>query len=165
SPAVRLYVATPALLAHYGITPGQVDPTADVITSRSGLAALQLVAGPRNVIAHPKIQTVDLPTYTSDPNALITAHAFQVLGLHTAPAAWLIQTPRLLTTAQVDAVQKMAAVAGLTIETRPAQQSLSQLRNYATAAGILVGRPLAAGIGGWLLAGREPRAIARQPLE
>jgi len=249
SPVVRLYVATTTVLAHYGITPGQVDPTADVITSRTGLAALQLVAGPRNVIAHPKIQTVDLPTYTSDPNALITARAVQVLGLHTAPVAWLIQTPRPLTTPQVDAVQKLAAAAGLTIETRPAQRSLSRLRNDATAAGILValgvlamtvglirsetagdlrtltatgassttrraltgatagalallgallgtagaylallawyrsdlhyltrvpvvdffaivvGLPLAAGIGGWLLAGREPPAIARQPIE
>jgi putative ABC transport system permease protein len=30
---------------------------------------------------------------------------------------------------------------------------------------ILAGMPLAAIIGGWLLAGREPAAIARQPLE
>ena len=30
---------------------------------------------------------------------------------------------------------------------------------------ILVGMPLAAAVGGWLLAGREPRAIARQPME
>jgi hypothetical protein len=32
--------------------------------------------------------------------------------------------------------------------------------------GIMVlGLPLLAGIGGWLLAGREPRGIARQPIE
>jgi len=30
---------------------------------------------------------------------------------------------------------------------------------------ILVGLPLAAAIGGWLFAGRQPPAIARQPLE
>jgi putative ABC transport system permease protein len=30
---------------------------------------------------------------------------------------------------------------------------------------ILVGLPLAATAGGWLLAGREPPTIARQPLE
>jgi putative ABC transport system permease protein len=30
---------------------------------------------------------------------------------------------------------------------------------------IIVGLPLAAIVGGWLLAGREPLAIARQPLE
>jgi putative ABC transport system permease protein len=30
---------------------------------------------------------------------------------------------------------------------------------------ILIGMPLAAVVAGWLLAGREPLAIARQPLE
>jgi putative ABC transport system permease protein len=30
---------------------------------------------------------------------------------------------------------------------------------------IMVGLPVLAAVGGWLLAGREPRAIARQPLE
>jgi putative ABC transport system permease protein len=30
---------------------------------------------------------------------------------------------------------------------------------------ILVGMPLAAAAAGWLLAGREPAALARQPME
>jgi putative ABC transport system permease protein len=30
---------------------------------------------------------------------------------------------------------------------------------------VLVGLPVVAAAGGWLLAGREPRAIAHQPLE
>ena len=30
---------------------------------------------------------------------------------------------------------------------------------------ILIGLPVAAAIGGWLFAGREPAAIARQPIE
>jgi hypothetical protein len=30
---------------------------------------------------------------------------------------------------------------------------------------IIVGLPVAAIVGGWLLAGREPPAVARQPLE
>jgi hypothetical protein len=30
---------------------------------------------------------------------------------------------------------------------------------------LLAGLPLVAGAGGWLLAGREPAAIARQPLD
>jgi putative ABC transport system permease protein len=30
---------------------------------------------------------------------------------------------------------------------------------------LLVGMPLAAAAGGWLLAGREPPAVARQPIE
>ena len=30
---------------------------------------------------------------------------------------------------------------------------------------LLIGLPLVAAIGGWLFAGREPPAVARQPLE
>jgi hypothetical protein len=30
---------------------------------------------------------------------------------------------------------------------------------------LLIGLPLAAAAGGWLLAGREPKVIARQPLD
>ena len=37
-----LYVATPALLSHYGIKPSQIDPSADVITSRTSLGSLQI---------------------------------------------------------------------------------------------------------------------------
>jgi putative ABC transport system permease protein len=30
---------------------------------------------------------------------------------------------------------------------------------------LLIGLPLVAALGGWLLAGREPPAVARQPLD
>ena len=157
--------------------------------------------------------------------------------------------PQPLTDAQIDRARQLAVAAGLSIETRPTQASLNQLRTDATAVGILValgvlamtvglirsetagdlrtltatgassttrrsltgataaalallgallgiggaylallgwyrselhllshvpvvdlvailaGFPLAAAAGGWLLAGREPRAIARRPLE
>jgi putative ABC transport system permease protein len=36
---------------------------------------------------------------------------------------------------------------------------------FAELLAILIGLPLTAVISGWLLAGREPRAIAGQPLE
>jgi putative ABC transport system permease protein len=243
------YVATPAVLAHYGINPDQINPSTDILTSRTDAAGLELFAGLRNGIKHPKIQIVALPRYSSAPNTLITSHAIHTLGLGTVPAAWLIQTPRPLTSAQIDNASTLAAGAGLTIETRPDHQTLTALRNDATAAGILValgilamtvglirsetardvriltatgassttrrtitgatagalallgallgitgaylaliawyhhdlhpmkqipvlnlativiGLPLLAAICGWLLAGREPQSIARQPLE
>jgi putative ABC transport system permease protein len=249
SPSGALYIATPAVLARYGITTGNIDPTTDLLTSRTDITGLALFSGPRNQIAHPKVQTVNLPRYSSDPNTLITPHAMQTLSLQARPAAWLIQTPRPLTTSQIDAVSKDAAAAGLTIETRDVQPSLTRLRNDATAAGVLValgvlamtvglirsetgrdlrtlaaigagrttrrtltgatagclallgallgtagaylallawyhhrlhsltnvpiadlsaivvGLPILAAIAGWLLAGRESNAIARQPLE
>ncbi|MDQ6615401.1 MAG: FtsX-like permease family protein [Actinomycetota bacterium] len=133
-----LYVATPALLQHYGIKPTQVDPTADILTSRTDLAGLELGYGSRNELRHPKIQTLGLPKYASDPSALITTQAVQKLGLQPVPAGWLIQTPRPLTTAQIDAARRTAAAAGVTIETRDAHTSLTQLRNWSTAIGLLV---------------------------
>jgi putative ABC transport system permease protein len=165
------------------------------------------------------------------------------------PSAWLMRTPAALTTAQIGAARKVAAAAGLTIETRNAQQSFDQIRTGATAVGmivalgvlamtvglirsetandlrtltatgassttrrtltgatagalallgallgtagaylalvawhrsdlhdlrhvpylnlavIVVGLPLVAATGGWLLAGRQPPVIARQPLQ
>ncbi|MDQ1400781.1 MAG: putative transport system permease protein, partial [Acidimicrobiaceae bacterium] len=132
-----LYVATPALLQHYGITPSQVDPAADILTSRTDLAGLEIGSGPRETVK-PKIQTLALPKYTSGPNTLITTEAVQKLGLLPVRSGWLIQTPRPLTTAEINAARNSAAAAGLTIETRKPQKSLAPLRNWSTAIGLLV---------------------------
>ncbi|MDQ1398017.1 MAG: putative transport system permease protein [Acidimicrobiaceae bacterium] len=133
-----LYVATPDLLARYGIKPGVLDPGADVLTSESGLSGLQLGYGPRQELAHPKIQKVNLPTYTSGPTALITTHTVDALGLQVVPSAWLIQTAGPLTRARVSAARKLAAGAGLTVEIRQSQRSLERLGDEATAAGTLL---------------------------
>jgi putative ABC transport system permease protein len=264
-----LYVATPALLRHFGISPTHVSPGADVLTMRPGLAAeprMQLALPPGSpspsqlsspdacpasrCIANPDIQTIAaLPAGTSAPNTVITEHALQVLGLHLVTSGWLFQTPRPLTAAQISTARQLAAAAGATIETKSGEVSLSQILSVATAIGILIalgvlamtvglirgetasdlrtltatgagattrrnltavtagtlgllgaltgtalayliaiswfrhasviaatapapelavilaGLPLAAAIGGWLFAGRQPPAIARQPLE
>jgi putative ABC transport system permease protein len=146
----NLYVATPAVLRHYGINPAAIDPTTLLITSRRGLegaAGLQLVygdcAGPApsgcNALAGPKTQTFDrLPTGTSDPNLLVTSYAVHELKLQVSPGAWLIETLRPLTAAQIDTASQAAAATGMTIETKNQAPSLAELRNYATAAGLLV---------------------------
>jgi putative ABC transport system permease protein len=246
--AVPLFVATPAVLERYGIQPSGIDPSTDILTSRASVAGLDLIPGRRSDW-RPKVQTVALPSYTSDPTTLLTPHALESLGFRALPVGWLIEAPRPLTADQIDQARQLAAVAGLNIETRPTHASLSQLRTDATAAGVLValcvlamtvglirretagdlrtlaatgassttrrtltgatagalallgallgtvgaylallgwyrsqlhplshvpvvdlvviivGLPLAAVVGGWLLAGREPPAIARQPLE
>jgi putative ABC transport system permease protein len=243
-----LYVATPALLARYGIQAADIDPSTDVLTARGDLAGTTLLYGPRQT-ADPKIATADLPTYSSAPNTLLTSAALQRLGLQTRVAGWLIQADRPLTGAQIDGARKAAAGAGLTIETRDTKQSLKRLGQQATGVGmflalgvlamtvglirsetandlrilsaagatatarraltgatagalallgavlgtagayaaliawhrsdltnlahppvvnlvaIVIGLPLVAGAGGWLLAGREPTAIARRPLD
>lgn len=144
-----IYVATPALLRHYGISPAAVDPGAIFITSRPGLQGtpdLLMQYGnfldPNAVfksVPAPEIQTSgSLPAGTSDPNLLVTPYAVAKLKLHTATVAWLIQAPRALTPLQINAARRVANAAGLTIETKSGAPSLDEVRNDATAVGILV---------------------------
>ena len=149
---VELYVATPALLSHYGIRPSQIDPAADIISSRTDLAGLQVFlpvigaptpgrAPPQqsSSVVHPDIQVVrQLPTFTSAPTTLLTSHGLQTLGLRATPASWLIQTAHPLTSSQIDTARKMAASTGLYLEITSAPKSLASLRDWATAAGILL---------------------------
>jgi putative ABC transport system permease protein len=132
-----LYVATPAVLAHFGIDPAHIDPSADVLSSRTDLGGLVLFHGARDTV-HPKIQRVDVPVYSSEPNSLITTHAMAALGLQAVPSAWLVQAAKPLTAEQINAARKVAATAGLDIETQSVRQSDEQLRIDATAFGLLV---------------------------
>ena len=146
-----VYVATPAVLAHYGIDPSTIDSTTLLLTSRPGLqhtSGLRLLygdlQGPKpaaniQTLDNPKIQTFSsLPADTAAPNLLVTSYAVRELNLHVSPGGWLIQAPKSLSALQIDAVRQMAAEAGTTIEVKNDAPSLSQLRNYATDAGILL---------------------------
>jgi putative ABC transport system permease protein len=147
--AGQLYVATPELLGHYGIKPADMDSTADVVTSRTGLSTvsnLQLdpygagcpTAGSCTFPA-PKIQILNrLPGDVDEPNLLLTQHAMQTLNLHAVPAGWLIQTPNALTAVQINTARQTAISLGGIIDIRGSTPTLSQLRNEATAAGILL---------------------------
>jgi len=257
-----IYVATPAVLRHYGISPGTVDPATAFLTSRPGLEGtsnLLLQYGNFRLqnpvvksIPNPAVQTISsLPTDVTDPNLLITSSTVRKLRLRTSAVAWLIEAPKPLTTLQISGARRAAAAAGLTIATKNDDPSLDEVRNDATGAGILIalgvlamtiglirsetagdlrtltaigasgrtrraitaatagalallgavlgtavaylavvadtwhalfteqanllpgldllavliGLPVAATLGGWLFAGRQPEAIARQPLE
>jgi putative ABC transport system permease protein len=148
-----VYVATPDVLRHYGIDPATVDPQALLLTSRPNLAGapgLQLRGGTGKgpgeerctadrCAARPRIQTLHrLPSGTAEPNLMVTAHAVDALHLQVSPAAWLIQSAKPLTAAQINAARQAAVAAGMTIETASQAPSLSRLRTYATIAGILL---------------------------
>ncbi len=139
--AHQLYVATPALLAHYGIKTSAVNRAADVLAApHLRLAGLQLSSGLQTVIAQPVIQTISgLPGSPGDPSALITGHAITKLGLRAVRAGWLIQTARPLTATQFIAASHQAAAAGLTLDhSFPVNSpSLSSFSVKATAVGIL----------------------------
>jgi putative ABC transport system permease protein len=145
-----LYVATPSLLAHFGIKPSAIDPTADLLSARTDLAGLTIFVldsrfgpgspGPPKVKdVTPKIQTfAQLPRYTSAPGILLTTGAMRRLGLEAVPAAWLIQARRPLTSQQYQTARTAAASTGLSVETRTKQASTASLRTWSTVVGILL---------------------------
>ena len=159
-----IFVATPQLLAAFGIKASEVNPDADILTMRpglSGLSQMQLIYGakgngsgggghgPQDVgsnswpcpkgqcLANPVIQQVGaLPSGTSGPNTVITEHAIRTLGLQTGPSGWLIQAPHPPTAAQITDARLTAGAAGMTIETKSSTPSSAEILNYATAFGI-----------------------------
>ena len=156
-----VYLATPALLRAFGISAGQVSPSADVLTMRPGFAGIsrmQLIYGsyfehsgpngpgpnsfpcPRTSCqAGPVMQTVGaLPSGTSAPNTVITEHAVHALGLTPFVSGWLVQAAHPPTAAQISNARAAAAAAGLTIETRSSIPSVTAITGWATAAGILL---------------------------
>jgi putative ABC transport system permease protein len=158
-----LYVATPALLRFYGVGVAAIRPGTDIATSRSPLTHWQIIdfgslparcqatstpchaSQARNSrpnspdLGSPTIQMLGLPKYASAPNTLLTAHAMTVLGMHPVLAAWLIQTPKALTAAQVTHADHWAAANGLTVETtsHSAQVGLQSVSDWAIAVGVL----------------------------
>ena len=159
-----IFVATPQLLAAFGIKASEVNPDADVLTMRpglSGLSQMQLLYGapkfgpgggghgPQDVgsnsypcpkgqcLANPVIQQVGaLPSGTSGPNTVITEHAIHTLGLQTSASGWLIQAPHPPTAVQITDARLTAGAAGMTIETKSSTPSSAEILNYATAFGI-----------------------------
>jgi putative ABC transport system permease protein len=159
-----VYVATPQLLAAFGIKASEVNPNADILTMRpglSGLSDMQLVyggyfgkgqGGPGNgpgngsnsypcpkgqCVANPVIQEVGaLPSGTSAPNTVITEHAIHALGLGTGVQGWLIQAPHPPTAAQITDARLTAAAAGMTIETKNSAPSSAEILDWATVFGI-----------------------------
>jgi putative ABC transport system permease protein len=154
----QVYVATPQLLAAFGIRASQVDPAADILTMRpglSGLSGMQLIYGnyfgkgrggsgqnafpcpADECLANPVIQEIGaLPSGTSAPNTVISEHAVRRFGLQVSTSGWLILAPHDPTAAQVTDARLAAAGAGLTIETRNSAPSSAEITNWATVFGI-----------------------------
>ena len=133
----QVYVATPQLLAAFGIKASQLNPDADILSMRpglSGISQMQLVygnyfgqnGGPEaaaqrraanlpcpagQCLANPVIEEVGaLPSGTSAPNTVITEYALQ----QARPAArglngWMILLPHPLTAAQITSARLTAA--------------------------------------------------------
>jgi len=150
-----VYVATPQLLATYGIKASQIAPGADILTMRPGLAGVPHLEmtwsttqspgqGPpctlsNDCLASPVIQTVSsLPGGTSAPNTVITQYAVSKYHLQPSLSGWLIQAPAPLTATQISAARQLTLAYGVTAETKSGAPDLGEFANAATALGIVI---------------------------
>jgi putative ABC transport system permease protein len=157
-----VYVATPQLLATYGIKASQIAPGTDVLTMRPGLAGLPHMAMTwggfgscsgtctsneplppctlgHDCLTNPVMQTVSgLPGGTSAPNTVLTEYAVSKYHMQISLLAWLIQAPSGLTATQVDAAKRLALAYGVTIETKSNTPGLGEFADGGTALGIVI---------------------------
>ncbi|MGO9187224.1 MAG: FtsX-like permease family protein [Streptosporangiaceae bacterium] len=160
-----IYVATPQLLATYGIKASQISPGTDILTMRPGLAGpprtelawgnYGFQSGPNGIVhkdsvlppctlssdcmANPVMQTVSsLPSGTSAPNTVITEYAMSKYRQQASLNGWLIQAPAPLTATQISAAQHLALGYEVTVETKTDAPSLGEFAGGATALGIVM---------------------------
>lgn len=76
--------------------------------------------------------------YTSLPSSLLNPRTVTQQGWTTMTAGWLIDSPTTLTDDQVATIRTIALTAGLRVETRDDQASIAQLRDNATAIGVIL---------------------------
>ena len=161
-------VATPQLLATYGIKASQIAPRTGILTMRPGLAGLPRMemiwgsatscsgtcrgnpippggdGGPpctlsNDCLASPAMQTVSsLPSGTSAPNTLITEYAVSKYHLQPGLNGWLIQAPAPLTATQISAARQLALAYGGMIETKSGTPGLGEFTGGGTALGIVI---------------------------
>lgn len=127
------YVATPRLLAPYGVDLDALDSATEFMSVESGELAILGVAQPadaprRKVEPMTTAETIDR-RYTSAPGTFVTPEALRRRGWLTAPSGrWLIESDAPLTIDELASTRDLAAGAGLTIETRDHQAGLAGLR-------------------------------------
>jgi putative ABC transport system permease protein len=160
-----VYVATPQLLATYGITAGQIPPGTDVLTARPGLAGLsnlQMVwqAGngsesdsssgppalggssctlPNDCVPNPAIETVSsLPSGTDAPNTVITEYAVRKFHFQTQLLGWLIQAPAPLTAAQIRAARSVVLPYQAPLGLTSGGTNFGEIADVGTVLGMLI---------------------------
>jgi putative ABC transport system permease protein len=161
-----VYVATPRLLATYGIKASQIAPGTDILTMRPGLAGLphmemlwdfgsvsdSSIPPPdpgsasglpctltNHCLASPAIQTVSsLPSGTSAPNTVLTEYAVSKYHMQAHLDGWLIQAAAPLTAAQLHAVQQFGNANEVQVLTATSNPSLDNFTDSATALGIVI---------------------------
>ncbi len=137
-----MYVASPTLLATYGLDSGDLVGK-DILTTQSGEVEIMGAGRPspdRRVPGERFTATGGLhETYSSLPSALITPERLTERGWSAAPSGqWLIETATPLSSSQLRAARIIATQYGIEIEGRDDQARLANLGRGAIAAGMLL---------------------------
>lgn len=124
------------MLRRYGVHPGRVGATTDVLTTKPRPDLQLLPAYGRTTPA--TAESLPDQGFASLPTTFLTSAALHRHGWSPVRAGWLIEAPRPLTGDQLTAARKLAADAGLTVEDRDESDGLLTLRTTATAAGAVL---------------------------
>jgi putative ABC transport system permease protein len=153
----NIYVATPQLLKAFGITQSEINPNADILSSRpglSGVSGLQLEyssnnkTGPGNssvctaatgCLADPVIQDIGvLPSGTSAPNTVITEHAMNEFHISASTTDWLVQGTQPFTASQISNAELTASTSQLSVESKNDEPTSFAVITWATIFGIVI---------------------------
>jgi putative ABC transport system permease protein len=130
----HLFLATDELAAYYGVA-GQLDGAVDVYTARTPpLYVLTATTRPSRA----RVYALATPLYSSAPTAITSAAAVARRGWTVAPSGWLLDAHHPLGASDRAVARRLAATAGLAVETRDQQLGLLRLRAAATAAGFVL---------------------------
>jgi putative ABC transport system permease protein len=155
-----IYVATPQLLAAFGIEPSAIRPDADVLSARPGLSdvaaldlnyaqspkgagapeeAARICTAATHCLANPVIQEIGaLPAGTSAPNTVITEHAMHELHIQSTTSDWMVQGTQPFTAAQIAATALAASTSQFSVEAKNDAPSSDAVIGWATIFGIVI---------------------------
>ncbi|HEX4219483.1 MAG TPA: FtsX-like permease family protein [Acidimicrobiales bacterium] len=153
----QVYVATPQLLSAFGIKASDIDPNADVLSSRPGLSGVSSLGldygsggkfgssdsstctAATSCLAHPVIQEVGaLPLGTSAPNTVITEHAMREFHIPVTTSDWMVQGTQPFTAGQISSAELAASTTQLSVESKNDQPTSNAVISSATIFGIVI---------------------------
>lgn len=144
-----LFLAEPELLARYGadsvgaadvltVPPeGLLSPQTRAVVKGEELFFLGSGDGPGPAVPVGSTETIE-NGYTSLPGSFVTPSMLRRQGWDTVTVGWLLEADTPLTPAQIRTARRIAAAAGMLVESRRVEPSLLALRWGATGIGLLV---------------------------
>ena len=138
------YLATPQVLAYFGIDPATIRRDAQLLTGLDEPLQLLGMATRDDITKASQTQHVDLSKYHDAPHNFVPVAAAAAHGWTPKRNGYLFTTAHDLTPAQITAARTAAAAAGLAIEVRDGQDDIAAIRTLMTVVGLIVALGIAA---------------------